>query len=447
MRQRDFVVLLLGLVVVALSKPAVASDPLYGVVFDVATTSEGLVTIDPVTAALGAVGAGIPGCCLVSSGVSSFDPESDRFFFVGFFQADPPNTTRLFVLDATTGAVTSNAILPAGKNYNFIEWDHGTDRLLGVVFDVATTTEQLVEIDPATAALTPIGAGIPACCLIPSGVSSFDPDNGVFFFVGSFQADPPGTSRLFRFDGATGAVLGNPLLPAGKAYNFIEHDEQADTLYAVVFDFATTTEQLTSVDAAAGTLTPVGPGIPGCCLVSNGVSSFDPNDGTFYFIGFFQADPPSSWRIFSLDTATGTVLGNPILPAGKNYNFIEVDRSFGPPPPTTVTIDVKPGSFPNSVNPRSKGVVPVAVLTTASFDALTVDVATVRFSGAGGAPEAHGRGHRQDVDGDGDLDLVLHFRTRRTGIQCGDTSATLVGSTLGGDPIEGTDSIKTVGCH
>ena len=36
---------------------------------------------------------------------------------------------------------------------------------------------------------------------------------------------------------------------------------------------------------------------------------------------------------------------------------------------TTVTIDIKPGSFPNRINLRSKGVIPVAVLTTATFDA------------------------------------------------------------------------------
>jgi hypothetical protein len=41
---------------------------------------------------------------------------------------------------------------------------------------------------------------------------------------------------------------------------------------------------------------------------------------------------------------------------------------------------------------------------------------------------------------------VLHFRTQDSGIQCGDTSATLVGSTLGGDPFSGSDSIVTVGC-
>ena len=117
-----------------------------------------------------------------------------------------------------------------------------------------------------------------------------------------------------------------------------------------------------------------------------------------------------------------------------------------PSPPTSVTVDIKPGSFPNSVNPKSKGVIPVAILTTGTFDATTVDPLSVKF-GPDGAVEAHGQGHLEDVDGDGDLDLVLHFKTQATGIQCGDTSASLTGKTFGGQDIIGSDSINTVGCN
>jgi hypothetical protein len=50
----------------------------------------------------------------------------------------------------------------------------------------------------------------------------------------------------------------------------------------------------------------------------------------------------------------------------------------------------------------------------------------------------------EDFDGDGDVDLVLHFETQATGIRCGATEVRLKGSALAG-LIEGRDSIRTVG--
>ena len=48
-----------------------------------------------------------------------------------------------------------------------------------------------------------------------------------------------------------------------------------------------------------------------------------------------------------------------------------------------VPMDIKPGSYPNSINLKSNGVVLVAVLTTTVFDASTVvDPATVFFADA-----------------------------------------------------------------
>jgi hypothetical protein len=110
-----------------------------------------------------------------------------------------------------------------------------------------------------------------------------------------------------------------------------------------------------------------------------------------------------------------------------------------------VKIDIKPGSFPNSINPKSNGVIPVAVLTTDRFDASALDASTV-FFGASGSEAAAVHSALKDVDGDGDTDMILHFRTQNTSIQCGHTSASLTGSTFSGQAIEGSDSIRTVGC-
>ena len=110
-----------------------------------------------------------------------------------------------------------------------------------------------------------------------------------------------------------------------------------------------------------------------------------------------------------------------------------------------VLIDIKPGSFPNSINPRSRGVVPVAIRTTDAFHAFTVNPFTVRF-GRTGTEAAAKHVTFEDIGRDRKFDMILHFETEDTGIKSGGTSASLTGHTWGGKAIHGSDSIQTVGC-
>ena len=116
------------------------------------------------------------------------------------------------------------------------------------------------------------------------------------------------------------------------------------------------------------------------------------------------------------------------------------------PPVTFIDVDVKPYSQNDNINPRSSGLVAVAVLTSDVFDALQIDPDTVQF-GPDGAAKVHGQTHVMDVDNDGDTDLLFHFRMTKTGIQCGDTEATLTGQTWDETLVSGTDNIRTVGCR
>jgi WD40 repeat protein len=118
-----------------------------------------------------------------------------------------------------------------------------------------------------------------------------------------------------------------------------------------------------------------------------------------------------------------------------------------------IAIDIKPNSDTNSVNPRSRGVIPVAILTASTangdsfdFDAWTVDPATLAF-GPDGAAIKHSSGHAEDVDGDGDIDMMLHFPTRETGLACSDTELTLTGATFDGSEFIAFDSVRTTGCE
>jgi hypothetical protein len=106
-----------------------------------------------------------------------------------------------------------------------------------------------------------------------------------------------------------------------------------------------------------------------------------------------------------------------------------------------VNIDIKPGEDPPAINPNSNGVTPVAILSTTTFDATTIDPTSVKF-GPNGASAVHSS--IEDVDGNGSPDLMLQFTTKQTGIKAGDTQACLTGTTINGLNIVGCDTIRTV---
>ncbi len=126
-----------------------------------------------------------------------------------------------------------------------------------------------------------------------------------------------------------------------------------------------------------------------------------------------------------------------------------------------VEIDIKPGSYPSSINLGKKGVTPVAIHTTDDFDATTVDSLSVRLNDCG--PPVNWEAYDCDelpnplyddplfpdepeMIGDGDIDLVLYFDTQALAedecLAVGDTEATLTGVTFGGVPIEGTGDVR-----
>ena len=87
-------------------------------------------------------------------------------------------------------------------------------------------------------------------------------------------------------------------------------------------------------------------------------------------------------------------------------------------------VDVKPGEGIKTINLRSNGVIPVAILGAADFDVMTIDGQSLAF-GPDGASIAHKKVHYEDVNTDGIMDLLAHFRTQETGIASGDTEVCL----------------------
>lgn len=113
----------------------------------------------------------------------------------------------------------------------------------------------------------------------------------------------------------------------------------------------------------------------------------------------------------------------------------------------TVGIDIKPGSYPNSINLSSAGTVPVAILSSATFNATEVDPATVTLEGA--AVKLKGKSDNymcgaEDVNKDGLMDLICHVITNQLELQIGDSEGVLDGKTFSGQAIRGKDSINIV---
>jgi hypothetical protein len=110
----------------------------------------------------------------------------------------------------------------------------------------------------------------------------------------------------------------------------------------------------------------------------------------------------------------------------------------------SVAIDIKPGDPVNPVNPKSKGNIPVAILSSNGFIAtVQVDIATLTF-GRTGSEASLVRCNVRNANADVRLDLVCHFDTQKMGLKKGDTKAVLKGKTLDGRAFEASDSVKIV---
>ena len=110
-----------------------------------------------------------------------------------------------------------------------------------------------------------------------------------------------------------------------------------------------------------------------------------------------------------------------------------------------VAIDIKPSSDLNPINPMSSGLIPVALLGSATFDVREVDPASLMFGPAFAAPSREASEQYEDVDGDDFEDLVSSYVTGETGIVFGDEEGCLVGAFFDGTPLEGCDSVLVVG--
>ncbi len=114
------------------------------------------------------------------------------------------------------------------------------------------------------------------------------------------------------------------------------------------------------------------------------------------------------------------------------------------PPVIQVSIDIRPGEFPNNINRKSRGKVCVAILSTGDFDAATqVDRSSLTFGSTGDESSLAHCGSA-DVNSDGLSDLRCYFSTQLSRFNANDAVGILKGQTVTGTEIRGTDAVHII---
>jgi len=114
------------------------------------------------------------------------------------------------------------------------------------------------------------------------------------------------------------------------------------------------------------------------------------------------------------------------------------------PAPMEVTIDISPDDLTNAVFPNQGGKLPVAILSSPTFDATQVNPASLLLGEASYDPTPPPE--ISNVDGLHGNDQTVKFFVGEIGIECNDTELSLSGTTYAGDPIAGSGPIDASDC-
>mgnify|MGYP001037529381 CR=1 FL=1 len=361
---------------------------------------------------------------------------------------------------------------PEGYQYQWQIWDEGTTSWL----DIGSATTDTLDSsnfdvgDEIKVICTPFdgvetGTPVEATIIISNSIVSITPDPaytdddllatplhwiGVDSFTYQWQIWDEGTTSWLDIGSATTDTL--------DSSNFIK-DDQIKVICTPVVDSVPGTPVEATITISNSLPSLIGVAITPDPAYTDSLLEATPE-------GWFDADGDPEgyqwqWQKYNISTDTWDNISGATSNTLDNTNFTLNDQikvictpfdgtDTGTPIEAIVIItafnydagiDVKPGSEENPINLKSKGVIPVAIYTTEGFDATTVDIETVKF-GPNEAPPVHFA--YEDIDDDGDVDLILHFRTQATGIAEDDTEVTLTGQTNSGMAFTGTDIIKIV---
>lgn len=257
-----------------------------------AAQHEFMATIDPVTGAITRFDS-IPGVMYIAPH-AIFDDRNKHFLFIG----EPPsqNSSSIYVLNAVTGKLISQALLPKKPTLITMKYNEANDQLYGLVIDAGVYS--MAKINTSTGAY----ATIKTINEISSTGEQMLMDNAQNFLV--VGIDKSGKFAIFTLD-VNGNLLSSAAIPniAGPQY-----DPVSNSIYALRYSGGI--NQLVRINPATGTLTTVG-NLPtdfkGTIQYSN---TFD-KDKHHYILG-------SGSKVLSIDVSSAAIVHQPTAPASSN---------------------------------------------------------------------------------------------------------------------------------
>ena len=154
-----------------------------------------------------------------------------------------------------------------------------------------------------------------------------------------------------------------------------------------------------------------------------------------------------TWFGACMAATTGNISADLALVDGHFAITAQASKLFGEQGPTTMTIDIKPGSPENIVRAGAKRVIPVAILGSSDLDVIGINPRTIRLNGVdimlvGKSDKS--LCHQADINDDSYEDLVCDVRTTGYKIVEGEYTIILKAGTYNGESLRGEDRIRIV---
>ena len=398
--------------------------------------------------------------------VTASDPDAGQSLT---FLITGGNDDAAFTIDPDTGLVRVNAGANFVPNSEYTLRIRVMDNGIPNLWDAATVLIRIADVNqpPVIVGQTwTIIENSPATTFVGTAQAS-DPDQEQTLTLRIVAGNDDGA---FAIDSSTGVVTIN----SAAAVDYETHQSFALTIEAAdngnpsLATTATFTIEVSDTNeppALTGQTWAIAENSPPGTLVGSAQAT-DPDQGQTLTFRIISGNDDGA---FVVNPATGDVTVNNAAAVDfeQRQSFvltIEAADSGNPSLATTATfmiqitdvveiiIDVKPGDATNTISLKFDSKLPVAILSTAAFDATrAVDVNSLTFGKTGtedslirhrrtGKPQVEYR----DVNGDGLLDLIGYFDVKKTGLLVGDTEAFLGGRLTNGTTFKIASAVRIV---